>query len=180
MRHTADFREQRLNVVILEGKSSTEHHVEDDSATPNIDLRTGVEATTNNFRGGVIGASATCFEEVAVLDLTRETEVGNLHVQVLVEQDVFWLEIPVNNLELVAVFDTGHDLLKEPTSNWLSHASIRDDVLEKFAPGEFEYDDDVGGGGDNLVSGYGIGLSESREMGTKGGEDIQLDDVGVS
>lgn len=71
----------------------------------------------------------------------------------------------MNNLELVAVFDAGHDLLEEPTSDRLSHASVCDDVLEQFAAGEFEYDDDVGGGGDYFVSGYRIGLSEHREQG---------------
>jgi len=169
MRLTADFCEQGLDVLILEGKPSTKHHVENDSTTPNINLRSGVKTTTNDFRGGVIGASATCFEEVAVFHLTREAEVGNLHVQVVVEQDVLWLEIPMNNLELVAVFDARHDLLEEPTSNWLGHASIRDDVFEQFTTGEFEDDDDVGGGGDYFVSGYGIGVSERREMGTKSG-----------
>ena len=164
VRLTADFREQRLNVLILEGKPSTKHHVEDYSATPNINLRSGVEATTNDFRGSVIGASATRFEEVAVLDLTRETEVGNLHVQIVVEQDVFWLEIPMDNLEFVTIFDAGHDLLEEPAGNGFSHASVRDDVIEQFAAGEFEDDDDVGGGGDYFVSGYGISLSERRGM----------------
>ena len=82
---TADFREQGLNVLIFEGKPPTEHHIEDDSATPNIDFRTGVKTTTNDFGCGVIGASATRFEEVAVLDFARETEVGNLDVQVIVE-----------------------------------------------------------------------------------------------
>ena len=165
VRLTADFCEQRLNVLIFEGEPSAKHHIEDYSATPNINLRSGVEATTNNFRGGVIGASATRFEEVAVFDLTRETEVGNLDVQVVVEQDVFWLEIPVNDLEFVAILDAGHNLLEEPTGNWLSHASVRDDVFEQFTAGEFEDDDDVGGGGDYFVSGYGIGLSEHRGIG---------------
>ena len=162
MRLTADFCEQRLNVLIFEGKPSTKHHIEDHSATPNINLRSGVETTTNNFRGGVVGTSATRFEEVAVLDLTRETEVGNLDIQVVVEQDVFWLEIPMNDLEFVAIFDAGHDLLEEPTGNRLSHASVRDDVLEQFTAGKFEDDDDVGGSGDDFVSGYGIGFSELK------------------
>ena len=155
MKPTADFCEQRLNILILEGEPPTKHHVENDSATPDINLRSGVKATANNFRGGVVGASATCFEEVAVFDLTRETEVGDLDVQVIVKQDIFWLEIPVDNLEFVAVFDAGHDLLEEPTGNLLRHTSICDDVLEQFATGEFEDDDDVGGGGDHFESGWG-------------------------
>ena len=155
---TADFCEQSLNILILEGKPSAEHHIEDDSTTPNINLRPGVEATTNYFRGSVVGTSATCFEEVAVLDLTRETEVGNLHVQVIVEQDVFWLEIPVDYLKFVAVFDARHDLLEEAAGNWFGHAPIRNDVFKQFATGEFEDDDDVGGGRDYFVSRCGIGL----------------------
>jgi hypothetical protein len=162
VRLTADFCEQRLNILILEGKPTTKHHVEDYSATPNINLRSGVKATTNDFRGGVIGAPATRFEEVAVLDLARETEVGNLDVQVVVEQNIFWFEIPMNDLEFVAILYAGHDLLEESTGNWLGHASVRDDVLEEFTAGEFEDDDDVGGGGDDFVSGYRTNLSARR------------------
>lgn len=166
---TADFCEQRLNILILKGKPSAEHHVEDDSTTPNIYFRPGVEATTNYLRGSVVGTSTAGFEEVAVLDLTRETEVGNLHVQVIVKQDIFWLEISVDNLEFVAVFDTRHDLLEEPTGDWLGHASVRDDVLKQLATGKFEDDDDVGGGGDYFVSRREIGLSECRGIGAGGG-----------
>lgn len=151
-----------MNVLILEGKPSTEHHVEDDSATPNINLRTGVKATANDFGCGVVRASATGFEEVAVLDLARETEVGNLDVQVIVKQNVFRLEIPMNNLEFVTVFDARHDLLEEPTSNWFGHASIGDDVFEQFATSEFEDDNDVCWGGDDFVSGQRISRSEGR------------------
>lgn len=156
---TADFGEQGLNVLILEGKPSTEHHVENDPATPNINLRSGVKTTANDFGCGVIGASATRFEEVAVLDLARETEVGNFDVQVIVKEDVFRLEVPVDNLQFVAVFDARHDLLEEPTGNCLVHASIRDDVFKQFAAGEFEDDDNVCRGGDDFVSGRIIGLS---------------------
>lgn len=70
----------------------------------------------------------------------------------------------MNNLEFVTVFDTGHDLLKEPTRNRLGHASMGDDVLEQFAACEFKNDDDVGGGRDDFVSGYGINGSESGGM----------------
>ena len=87
----------------------------------------------------------------------------------------------MNNLELMAVFDAGHDLLEEPAGNWLGHASIRDDVLEQFATGEFEDDYDVGWGGDYFVSGFGIGISECRGVEwTECGENVQLDDVSVS
>lgn len=94
-----------MNVLILEGKPSTEHNVENDSATPNINLRAGVKATTNDLGRSVVRAPATRFEEVAVFDLTRETEVGNFDVEVVVKKDVFRLEVPVDNLEFVAVFD---------------------------------------------------------------------------
>jgi hypothetical protein len=171
---TTDFREQGLNVVILEGKPSTEHHVENDSATPNINLRSGVKTTANYFGCGVIRASATRFEEVAVLDLARETEVGNFDVEVVVEEDVFWLEIPVNNLEFVAVFDARHDLLEKPTSDLFIHAAVRDDVFEQFAAGEFEDDDDVCGGGYDFVSGHRICCSRRKGMWRKGGRTYSL------
>ena len=152
MELTADFGEQGLDIFIFEGKPSTEHHVENDSATPNINLRTGVKTTADDFRRGVVGASATRFEEVAVFDLARETEVCNFDVEVVVEQDVLWLKVTMNNLKLVTVFDAGHDLLEEPPSGGFGHASIGDDVFKQFAAGEFEDDDDVGRGGDYFVS----------------------------
>ena len=163
-----------MNILILEGKPSAKHHVENDSATPNINLRTGVETTANDFGRGVIGASATRFEEVTVFDLARETEVGNLNVQVVVEQNVLWLEIPMNNLEFVAVFDAGHDLLEEPTSHRLSHASIGDDVVEEFTAGKFEDDDNVGGSRDDFVSRCGIDGSGCEGSGKRAGGTYSL------
>ena len=74
----------------------------------------------------------------------------------------------MNNLQFVTVFDAGHDLLEEPTSNWFSHASVRDDVFEQFAAGKFKDDDDVCRGGDDFVSGHIIGRSVREREGMWG------------
>ena len=80
----------------------------------------------------------------------------------------------MNNLELVTVFDAGHGLLEEAASNRFGHTSVLDDVLEQFAPGEFEDDDDVSRGGDYFVSGDGIGVSERRGRGRRVGRTYNL------
>ena len=71
-------------------------------------------------------------------------------------------------------------MLEKPTGDWFGHASVRDDVFEQFTAGEFKDDDDVGGGGDDLVSGYEIGGSERGGMRRESEWDVQLDDVGMS
>jgi hypothetical protein len=62
-------------------------------------------ATTPSYlRGNVVGSSAECsFPLSVVVDLGGETEVPQLDLHLIVEEDVAQLQVPVDDLVLVQV-----------------------------------------------------------------------------
>lgn len=56
------------------------------------------------------------------------------------------------DLQFVAVLDAGYELLKESSCAWLGHTPVVDDVVEQFATGVFQDDDDICRGGYNFIS----------------------------
>lgn len=151
---TGDLLEESADVVVLEGQTSAEHHIQDDAAAPHIHLRPRVQRAPNHLRRGVVRAPAAGLHEVAVLDLVREAKVGDLDVEVVVEEDVLGLEVAVHDLEAVGVVDAGDHLLEEAAGLRLGHLALVDDVLEELPAGIFEHDDDVRWGRDHFIAAY--------------------------
>lgn len=151
MQRTADLGEERLDVVVFERQPAAEHDIEDNPATPDVDLGPRIESAADDLRRGVVRAAAARLQEVAVLDLIREAEVGDLDVEVVVEENVLGLEVAVDDLEAVGVLDAGDELLEETPRLRLGHAAVGDDVVEELAAGVLEHDDDVCRRRDDLV-----------------------------
>lgn len=59
-----------------------------------------------NLRGGVVGAPAARFEEMAVAHDVPEAEISNLDVVIGVEEEVLRLEVAVHHQVPVAVLHT--------------------------------------------------------------------------
>ena len=150
-RHTANLREQRLHIVVLERQPTAEHHVQNDTAAPYINLWASIQSTADDFRCSIVGTTAARLEEVAVLDLVRETEVGNLDVQVVVKQHILWLQVSVDDLQMMTILNSRDELLEEPTCLRLGHPPVRNDIVEQLSTGVFKNNDDVGGCGYHLV-----------------------------
>ena len=83
---TANLCEQCLHVIVFEGQPTTEHNIEDYAAAPHIDLGSGIQLSTNDFGRGVVGTAAAGLEEISVRHNIAQTEVGNLDIEVVVEQ----------------------------------------------------------------------------------------------
>jgi hypothetical protein len=77
---TVDLVEESGNVLVVEREPTTEHDVKDDAATPDIDLRSGVELSLDDLWRSVIRTTATRLEEVSVLHDIRKTEISDLDV----------------------------------------------------------------------------------------------------
>lgn len=96
-------------MIVVERQPSAEHHVEDNTARPDVNLGSGVEPVNMNTSSaspsfttreleprnslsrddlgrGVIGTPAGRFEEVAIAHNVGESEIGNLDVEVFVEE----------------------------------------------------------------------------------------------
>ena len=57
--------------------------------------------------------AAECVELAAVDELVGEAEVGDLDVHLAVQQEVLGLEVPVDDLLLMAILNGGYDLERE-------------------------------------------------------------------
>ena len=55
------------DMLIIEGKSSTEESIEDDTTRPNINFRPSVQLAGYNLRGSIVGRSAGSAQEFSVL-----------------------------------------------------------------------------------------------------------------
>jgi len=82
--------------------------ISDNTAGPDIALRAVV--LSKDFWGNVIWSTKFLIELLVLVEDKRGTEINDLdliELLVLFEQDVFWLQITMNNLVRVAVVDAG-------------------------------------------------------------------------
>jgi hypothetical protein len=97
-----------------------------------------------------------------VLEPVGETEVCDYHVPVSVEEEVFELEVAVNDLFLVDVPDAGDELTEEFARILLLQVAVCQDMVEEFtARRVFEDDTDVLVRFDNVVKPDDVRMFES-------------------
>ena len=86
-----------ISIFIPEGKSAEQHDIENHSTAPSIYLGTIISNALHYFRRCVVWRTTRCCECHSVYDPVAETEVGDLQVLVLVEEQVFQLDVPVGD-----------------------------------------------------------------------------------
>ena len=69
-----------------------------------------------------------------------EPKINQLQIVLVVEQQILWLEISVNDAQLVQVLDRALDLLEELARLLLSQLLLLDDVVEELAPRNILHD----------------------------------------
>ena len=101
----------------------------------------------DDFGGHVAEGSDAGVHEATFFKISAEAEVGNLDVDVLVEQDIFQLEVSVDDAFSVEVRDAEDELGKDATGfgERESGLVLFDEVVEQFASGA-EFGDEVDGG----------------------------------
>lgn len=128
--------------VVLSGEErlALEHLGKDTARTPDIHLNVVLLPCEHDLGGAVVPCRHVA-RHLRVLD-ARETKVADLQVAVLVDQDVTWLQVSVNNAGRVDVFQTPHDLVEEVLDELLLQGSrgekpvqigsqqLRDEVAE--------------------------------------------------
>ena len=126
------------NLVIVrpvKGRIAAEQDVKEAPGRPHV-TRAVVIAGQDLWRD-VVGRSSPrvhSLQTATVTDL-RQAEVDNLQIRVLffgLEQEVFWLEIPMHNVLLVTVVKGLEDLLEDACSDRLAEELLGNDAVEKF------------------------------------------------
>ena len=95
---TLDFPEQGRHVFVVKGQCSAEQCVQDDPARPNVDLGSGVEFVRDDFGGSVVGRTTTSPQKLSVCHHVGQAKVGYLDILLLVQQQIFGLQIAMYNV----------------------------------------------------------------------------------
>ena len=94
-------------IVIIERVNSGVHFVEQDSQSPPVD-GLSVTLVQDNLGGDVLRGTADCEGSSLVEDLGK-SEIGKLEIAVVSDKQIFGLEISVDNILRMKVFETASD-----------------------------------------------------------------------
>jgi hypothetical protein len=87
-----------------------------------------------HFGCRIAWTAASCLEHLAVLVGVRQTKIHNLNLVACVQQQIFWLQVAVYDVEFVDVFDSSYNLLKKSTGFFFLNTLVSDNVVEELAP----------------------------------------------
>ena len=99
-----DFLVHHNNVTVIERKITCEKHKENNPTRPRVSFRPIVAALPTDNLGSRISRGPTSRMKQAIFELfgqSRETEVGDFEVSVLVQQDILRLHIAVSDAVFV-------------------------------------------------------------------------------
>ena len=119
-----DFSVDIHGVIVLERRVASQHFVEQNSHSPPVHSFS-VPLVEQDLGSDVLWSSANCVSPLS--DYLSKTKVNHLQVAVCANHDVFWLQVSVDNVEALEVFENGHHLSSIKGSLlWVevSHASV--------------------------------------------------------
>lgn len=105
---------------------------------------------------------------------TGEAEIGQFEVVGIVEEEVFGLEVAVEDVVGMAEGDGGDELVEEAAGLGLREAAAGGEAGEELAVfGEFEDEVDGGAGGEDLEEADDVGVAEAAHGGDLAGDVVR-------
>ncbi|KAH3661301.1 hypothetical protein OGAPHI_006708 [Ogataea philodendri] len=135
----------RVLRVIVEGKVTGQHSVQDHTTGPHVDFASFVRvAADDQFWCCVTGGATTCFHQVCGSESVDKPKVCDDDIFVFVQQEIFELQVSVDDPLCVHVVDSGNQLSKQPTGHRFFQVPVFENVVEKFTSGGvFQHNSDV-------------------------------------
>ena len=137
-------QEQAVEVFFLAGffewENALDDDEEDDSDGEHVDVLALVSLALLDL-GGHVGHRAAVRAELVDVLVAGEAEVGDFQVEVVVDEDVFELEVAVDNPATVHVLERVQHLVQEEPTRVLSHGSHGLAEVEKEAALDELHDD---------------------------------------
>ncbi len=127
------FLVQDLSVLILKGQVPANQGIHNNSARPYINPKPRVTLPSNHLGCRVAWTSASRFKGRSGLVGIAQAKVHDLDVVIVVEQEILRLQVPVNNVKLVEVFDSRDDLSEELSGRHFGYTLPLDYVLEQLS-----------------------------------------------
>ena len=103
-------------------------------------------------------------EEAVGSDLVgegAEPEIGDFQIELIVEEEILWLEITVKDAAGVAVTNGGDKLVEVAAAEILGEPALGDLGEELAAFGEFHDEEDLGFGGEDLREAHDVGVTQA-------------------
>ena len=124
-----------LLIAGVEGRETGHQLVEEGSQSVEVHP-VGVTRLLYHFRGHVLGGPAETVGDFSTVEARlAQPEVSYLDVAVVIDQQVFRFEVPVNDILLVEVHESVQDLNEIKTGVLLAHPLDRLEVVEQLAAG---------------------------------------------
>lgn len=120
---------------------------------------------SNNFRSTVPQRPDPGFHPPPFFKFPPKSQVGNLDIDPLVEEDVLKLQISVDDALAVKMRDAQYELPKDTPRFMEGQPTLLDEVVEELSA-RAEFRDEVNGRfrRDDLVEGQDVGVSKSAVM----------------
>jgi hypothetical protein len=88
---------KNVGVWVLKGQVAADHGKEDDSTTPDVDSGPMVSFSGDHFWRSVARGPASRLQRLPFLVGVAETKVHQLDLSIMVEEQIFWLHVPMDN-----------------------------------------------------------------------------------
>lgn len=120
-------------ILGIEGWRSDQHFAQEAAETPPIGCFT-IPLSFNDLRGQIFSGTAQTLRLSSSLNvLLREAEVSDFYITVPVNEHILWLQVPVDDVLGVEVFDTKEDVRSvKPCCIFFEPANLTK-IKEQFA-----------------------------------------------
>ena len=138
-----NFLEQGGDEIVIKGEAADQKNIENDAAAPDVDFGTSIQLAGDDLGCSIVGTTTARLQKVSVRHDVTEAKVGNFDVVVLVQEQILWLEITMDNLVAMTVLYRADDLLEHLPGFLLVQTTMLDDVVKQLHWGILQDHDDV-------------------------------------
>ena len=125
---------QTFPILTIKGREARQHFVQESAQTPPIDGTT-VTLSIQNFRGQVFRCSTkTIGSADTVTDaLLGQAKIREPNVSLVVQQDIFWFQIPIDNIQTMNIGNSQHNLCRIESGSGFGKPSQSAQMVKEFA-----------------------------------------------
>ncbi len=121
------------SVLVLKRQASTNHGIQNNPRTPNINHQRFIWSfTLNHFRSRIARRSTSRFKSFSRFVSIRKTEVNETNWHIMTDKNILELEIPMHDVQFMDVLNSADDLLENLARLIFLHFSLFNNVIEKF------------------------------------------------
>lgn len=122
----------KMLIFVEEWRDTDKHFIKQNSQSPPIHCV--IVALSGQHLGGQVLCRATKRPgNLVFVDLGGETEICQQQVAIAIEQDIFWLEVPVNDILLMEMAECDGHLSNHKLSLVVAEASDFDEMPEQLS-----------------------------------------------